>query len=93
MEFTKPETFQMAAHSIEAPTLVIWGDKDAVIDVSVVEELKEHLKNEEVLILKDVGHTPILEADYPVSEAYLAFLAKAQAMPNKFAPAATPSTK
>ena len=37
--------------------------------------------------LKDVGHTPILEADYPVSEAYLKFLAKAQATPNKFAPA------
>jgi pimeloyl-ACP methyl ester carboxylesterase len=90
MEFTKPETFRMAAHSVEAPTLVIWGDKDAVIDVSVVEELKEHLKNEEVLILKDVGHTPILEADYPVSEAYLAFLAKAQAMPNKFAPTSAP---
>ncbi|MCB1673882.1 MAG: alpha/beta hydrolase [Pseudomonadales bacterium] len=87
MKFTKSDTFQMAAHSIEAPTLVIWGEKDAIIDVSVVDELKQHLKNEEVIILKDVGHTPILEADYPVSEAYLAFLAKAQAMPNKFAPA------
>ena len=30
---------------------------------------------------------PLLEADYPVSEAYLKFLAKAQATPNKFAPA------
>lgn len=87
MKLTMPETFQMILHSIEAPTLVVWGDKDAVIDVAVVEELKEHLKNEEVLILKDVGHTPILEADYPVSEAYMKFLDKAQAMPNKFAPA------
>jgi triacylglycerol lipase len=87
MKWTKPDTFQMGLRSIEAPTLVVWGDKDAVIDVAVVDELKEHLKNEEVLILKDVGHTPILEADYPVSEAYLKFLAKAQATPNKFAPA------
>ncbi|MBP8019956.1 MAG: alpha/beta hydrolase [Agitococcus sp.] len=87
MKWTKPDTFQMGLRSIEAPTLVVWGDKDAVIDVAVVDELKEHLKYEEVLILKDVGHTPILEADYPVSEAYLKFLAKAQATPNKFAPA------
>lgn len=93
MKWTQPDTFQMGLHSIEAPTLVVWGDKDAVIDVAVVDELKEHLKNEEVLILKDVGHTPILEADYPVSEAYLKFLDKAQAMPNKFAPAPAATAK
>ena len=46
MKFTKSDAFQMAAHSIEAPTLVIWGENDAIIDVSVVDELKQHLKNE-----------------------------------------------
>ena len=93
MKWTQPDTFQMGLRSMEAPTLVIWGDKDAVIDVGVVDELKEHLKYEEVLILKDVGHTPILEADYPVSEAYLKFLDKTQAMPNKFAPAPAATAK
>ena len=43
----RPDTFQMGLRSIEAPTLVVWGDKDAVIDVAVVDELKEHLKYEE----------------------------------------------
>lgn len=81
-----PETFQLALRSIEAPTLVIWGEKDAIIDVSVLDELKEHLKNESVITIPNVGHTPILEADYAVSQAYLPFLDKAQATPNKFAP-------
>lgn len=87
MKLFTPDTFQIGLRSIEAPTLVVWGDKDAVIGVEAVNEIKQHLKQGEYLILKDVGHTPILEADYPVSEAYLTFLAKAQAMPNKFAPA------
>lgn len=86
MKWYTPDTFHTGLKTLEAPVLVIWGDKDVVIGVEAVEEIKKSIKDGEYLILKDVGHTPILEADYPVSEAYLKFLAKAQAMPNKFAP-------
>ncbi|MCB1659349.1 MAG: alpha/beta hydrolase [Pseudomonadales bacterium] len=87
MKWYTPDTFHTGLKTLEAPVLVVWGDKDKIIGVEAVEEIKQNLKDGEYLILKDVGHTPILEADYPVSEAYLTFLAKAQAMPNKFAPA------
>lgn len=87
MKLFTPDTFRIGLRSLEAPTLVVWGDKDAIIGVQAVDEIKANLKYGEYLILKDVGHTPILEADYPVSEAYIKFLDKAQAMPNKFAPA------
>lgn len=89
MKWYTPDTFHTGLKTLEAPVLVVWGDKDAVIGVEAVEEIKQNLKDGEFLILKDVGHTPILEADYPVSEAYLKFLARAQAMPNKFAPVST----
>ncbi|HNL36987.1 MAG TPA: alpha/beta hydrolase [Agitococcus sp.] len=89
MKWYTPDTFHTGLKTLEAPVLVVWGEKDAVIGVEAVEEIKQNLKEGEYLILKDVGHTPILEADYPVSEAYLKFLAKAQAKPNKFAPAPT----
>ena len=88
MKLFTPDTFRIGLRSIEAPTLVVWGDKDAVIGVQAVDEIKTSLKYGEYLILKDVGHTPILEADYRVNEAYLPFLDKVQAMPDKFAPAA-----
>lgn len=91
MKWYTPDTFHTGLKTLEAPVLVVWGDKDAVIGVEAVEEIKQNLKDGEYLILKDVGHTPILEADYPVSEAYLKFLAKAQAKPNKFAPTPSPS--
>lgn len=89
MKWYTPDTFHTGLKTLEAPVLVVWGEKDKIIGVEAVEEIKQNLKDGEYLILKDVGHTPILEADYPVSEAYLKFLAKAQAKPNKFAPIPT----
>jgi pimeloyl-ACP methyl ester carboxylesterase len=86
MKWYTPDTFKLAVRSIEAPTLVIWGDKDAIIGVEAAEELKQNLKKPQVLVLKNVGHTPILEADQLVSAAYLDFLVKAEATPNPFAP-------
>lgn len=84
-----PDSFGTVLRSIEAPTLVIWGDRDAIIDVGVVPELTGHLKNDEPpVLLKGIGHTPILEAEQLVVQHYLPFLARAQATPNKFAPRA-----
>jgi pimeloyl-ACP methyl ester carboxylesterase len=88
-----PDSFATVVKSIEAPTLVIWGKEDQIIDVGVVPELMSELKDKRPpLILNGVGHTAILEAEQLVVQAYLPFLAKAIATPNKFAPPATPTT-
>lgn len=87
-----PDTFATVVKSIEAPTLVIWGKEDKIIDVGVVPELMGLLKDKRPAVIIDgVGHTPILEAEQLVVQAYLPFLKKAIATPNKFAPAATPA--
>lgn len=86
LKWYTPDTFKLAVRSIEAPTLVIWGEKDAIIDVAAAEELKQNLKRPELLILPNVGHTPILEADQIVAGAFVRFLDKAVATPNPFAP-------
>lgn len=84
-----PETFALAAKSIEAPTLIIWGQQDKVIDVPVAAELKGLIKNaQEPVIIPNVGHTPILEAEQIVVQKYLPFLQKAVATPNPFATSA-----
>ncbi|XID74187.1 alpha/beta fold hydrolase [Alkanindiges sp. WGS2144] len=84
-----PETFALAAKAIEAPTLIIWGKQDKIIDVNVVPELKGLIKNaQEPVILPNVGHTPILEAEQLVIQKYLPFLQKAVATPNPFASSA-----
>lgn len=81
-----PDSFALPVRSIEAPTQIIWGEQDQVIDVGVVPELVAHLKNEEPpVILKGVGHSPLLEAEQLVIQSYLPFLQRAQAKPNPFA--------
>ncbi len=87
-----PDSFATVVKSIEAPTLVIWGKDDKIIDVGVVPELMSELKDKRPpVILDGVGHTAILEAEQLVVQAYLPFLKQAIATPNKFAAPATPA--
>ncbi|WDD98548.1 alpha/beta fold hydrolase [Thalassomonas actiniarum] len=44
-----------------APTLVLWGDKDRVLDVSGAEVLKPLLVNPRIEVMANVGHLPMIE--------------------------------
>lgn len=41
---------------IEAPCLLIWGEDDKVVPLSVGRRLKNDLKNSELVVLKETGH-------------------------------------
>ena len=59
-----PETFARLTRTVEAPTLILWGRQDRIINVEVVKELHALLKRaEKPVILNNVGHMPILEAE------------------------------
>ena len=75
-----PDSFALLARSIDAPTLILWGKQDKIVNVEAASELKSLLKNSETpVILDHVGHMPILEADQLVVQQYLPFLSKVQA--------------
>lgn len=72
-----PDSFAIAARSIDQPVLIAWGDKDQIINVEAATELKGLLKNaQEPIILKGVGHLPILEQEQLLVKPYLDFLGK-----------------
>ena len=72
-----PDSFAIAARSIDQPVLIAWGDKDQIINVEAAAELKGLLKNaQEPIILKGVGHLPILEQEQLLVKPYLDFLGK-----------------
>jgi len=74
-----PQSFALLARTIDAPSLIIWGKQDRIINVEVAEELKTLLKHAEPpVILDQVGHMPIMEAEQLVIQHYLPFLAKTQ---------------
>ena len=47
--------------SLKAPTLVFWGEKDKIFDVSGAQVAKSLLKNGQVHLFKETGHVPVTE--------------------------------
>ncbi|CAN5880606.1 alpha/beta fold hydrolase [soil metagenome] len=66
---------EQAMRQIKVPTLVIWGDKDRVLDVSSTTIFQDLIPKTQVVILKNVGHTPQLERTKDTALAYETFLA------------------
>lgn len=59
---------------IEAPTLLLWGDRDRVLDVSSITVMKPLLKKPSVVIMQDCGHAPMIERPEETARHYQAFL-------------------
>lgn len=59
---------------IEAPTLVLWGDKDRALDVSSIQVMEPLLKRPSVVVMKDCGHAPMIERPEETARHYQAFL-------------------
>lgn len=74
-----PDSFAVLTKTIDAPTLILWGKQDKIINVEVASELKRLLKNAQPpVILENVGHMPILEAEQLVIQQYVPFLLKVE---------------
>ncbi len=59
---------------ITVKTLILWGDKDRLIDVSCVGPLEKGLSRHVTVIMKDCGHIPMLERPREAADDYLTFL-------------------
>jgi len=62
--------------TITAPTLILWGDQDQLISVEDAYLFQKDLKNNSVVILKNVGHIPMEESPQAVAEAITRFIKK-----------------
>jgi len=72
MEGTRPATFKRfqtqrapvpdeTVQALEVPTLVMWGDKDPLIPVSVGKRFDALLPNSTLVVYENVGHIPMEE--------------------------------
>ena len=59
---------------VKAPTLLVWGDDDGLIDRAYAEEFREALPDARVAIIPDAGHYPMLEQPDAFHAAVTAFL-------------------
>ena len=81
-----PDSFARLTRSVEAPTLILWGKQDKIISATAANELQGLFKRaEQPVLLNNVGHVPMLEAERQVAQHYLPFLAKTQQLKNPLA--------
>jgi pimeloyl-ACP methyl ester carboxylesterase len=60
--------------AIEAPTLVLWGDQDKVLDVSSMPVFEKGLQNCKAVIIRDCGHLPMIEKPQETATQYMDFI-------------------
>ncbi len=61
---------------IRVPILVMWGDKDRVINVSATQTVQKIKPAAEIKILKDCGHAPMIERVDESSEIFMDFVGR-----------------
>lgn len=61
---------------IKAPSLMMWGDKDQLLDVSSVEVWQQKMPQLQVKIWQDVGHMAMIEIPSASAKYYQEFLDK-----------------
>jgi len=71
------EDYRLEPHlpQITAPTLLVWGDHDTVVPLSVMERFAALVPKAEPVVMKEVGHVPQMEAPKQVAADYLRFRA------------------
>lgn len=59
---------------IDAPTLIVWGEKDALIPVRYARKFQKEIEGSQLAIIKNSGHTPYFERPDRFSDIVLEFL-------------------
>ena len=60
---------------LNAPTLIVWGDRDRLLNVATADILHGLLPNSQVVIMPGIGHVPMVERPQHGAEDYLRFRA------------------
>ena len=60
---------------LKTPTLIVFGDKDRVINPATAEVLHKLMPRSEIIIMKGLGHLPMIEQPRKSAEDYLKFRA------------------
>ena len=77
------------ARSLRMPTLVLWGDRDKLVDPALAPRLAATVPGAVLHVLEGVGHVAMLEAPEPTARAVLG-LVECRDVPTSLAAADTP---
>lgn len=72
--FAKKQLLDAYLPQIQAPTLIVWGKQDQVVDVSMASVYAQGIRGSELVLLDNVGHVPMVEAAEQLAERYRQFI-------------------
>ncbi|HEV7340803.1 MAG TPA: alpha/beta hydrolase [Sphingopyxis sp.] len=73
-------------NEIKAPTLILFGDKDRIINPSAAQTFHERMPGSDVVLLKNIGHLPMEEAPDATAAAITDFLTRRLVAPPRAGP-------
>jgi pimeloyl-ACP methyl ester carboxylesterase len=59
---------------VSAPTLVVWGENDALLPLAMGRQISQHLRFDELVIMKHAGHNPMWDCPRAFNQVVLEFL-------------------
>jgi len=73
MKELSSESAEKYVTGLTTPTLIVWGDKDRVLSPATAEILHKRMPASEVIMMKGLGHLPMLEEPRQSAKDYLKF--------------------
>lgn len=67
--------------AIEAPTLILWGEKDQILGTKEASQIKQHIASSQLIWIEACGHVPHLEKPQVVAQHIMTFLAELEGSP------------
>lgn len=71
----KADSAEERIKGLKTPALIVWGEEDRAINAATAHILHTLLPNSEVIIMKGIGHLPMIEAPRAAARDYLNFRA------------------
>ncbi len=67
------DSVEKRVNGLLTPALIVWGDKDRVLNFASAEILNNLMPHSHVIIMPDIGHVPMMEKPQQSAEDYLRF--------------------
>ncbi len=75
-EQLRGDSVEQRVTGMTTPTLIVWGEKDRGINVATAEVLHKLMPNSQVIVMRGIGHLPMIERPRESAEDYLRFRAR-----------------
>ncbi|MEW6076679.1 MAG: alpha/beta hydrolase [Thermodesulfobacteriota bacterium] len=74
-EQIKADSVEEAVRGLTTPALIVWGEEDRAISAATAPILVSLLPNSQAVVMKGIGHLPMIEAPGAAARDYLEFRA------------------